>query len=75
MFLDTLGNKLYTAIMEKVLLKGYKVNVDKNGFVKEIVKDNSDNIVVAGFCDIHTHGAMGFDISCCTQQGLDTISK
>ena len=61
--------------MEKVLLKGYKVNVDKNGFVKEIVMDNSDNIVVAGFCDIHTHGAMGFDISCCTQHGLDTISK
>ena len=60
--------------MEKIL-KGYKVKVDKQGLVSGIEFDDSDNIVLVGFCDIHTHGAMGFDISCCTQTALDTISK
>ena len=66
--------KLYTNFMEKIL-KGYSVIVDDNGIVKDIVADGTDNIVVSGLCDIHTHGAMGFDISCCSQDALDTISK
>ena len=60
--------------MEK-FLKGYEVIVDDNGIVKDIVMSGSEDIISVGFCDVHTHGAMGFDISCCTQEALDTISK
>ena len=66
--------KLYTALMEKIL-KGYSVKVDGDGFVEEIVKDNSGNILLPGFCEIHSHGAMGFDISVATQEALDAVSK
>ena len=72
--IDNDGVKLYTNFMEKIL-KGYSVVVDDNGIVGDIVKDGSDNIIVPGFCDIHTHGAMGFDMSCCTQKSLDVISR
>jgi N-acyl-D-aspartate/D-glutamate deacylase len=60
--------------MEKIL-KGYSVKVDDDGFVEEIVKDNSGNILLPGFCEIHSHGAMGFDISVATQEALDAVSK
>ena len=66
--------KIYTTLMEKIL-KGYSVKVDGDGFVEEIVKDNSGNIVLPGFCEIHSHGAMGFDISVATQEALDAVSK
>ena len=60
--------------MEK-FLKGYEVIVDDNGIVKDIVMSGSEDIISVGFCDVHTHGAMGFDISLCTQEALDAISK
>ena len=60
--------------MEKIL-KGYQVIVDSNGIVTDIVKNGSEDIISVGLCDIHTHGAMGFDISLCTQEALDTISR
>ncbi|MBR5173697.1 MAG: hypothetical protein IKW16_01975, partial [Clostridia bacterium] len=60
--------------MEKIL-KGYEVIVDDNGIVKDIVMSGSEDIISVGFCDVHTHGAMGFDISLCTQEALDAISK
>ena len=60
--------------MEKIL-KGYEVIVDDNGIVKDIVMSGSGDIISVGLCDIHTHGAMGFDISLCTQEALDAISK
>ena len=60
--------------MEKIL-KGYEVIVDSNGIVTDIVKNGSEDIISVGLCDIHTHGAMGFDISLCTQEALDTISR
>lgn len=61
--------------MENCILKGYSIKIDSDGIVRDIVYDGSDNIVLAGFCDIHTHGAMGFDISCATQEALDAVSK
>lgn len=61
--------------MENCILRGYSIKVDDEGIVSDIVCDGSDGIVLAGFCDIHTHGAMGFDISCCTEESLDAISK
>ena len=60
--------------MEK-FLKGFEVIVDDNGIVKDIVDNGSEDIITVGLCDIHTHGAMGFDISVATQEALDTISK
>ena len=66
--------RIYTTLMEKIL-KCYSVKVDGDGFVEEIVKDNSGNIVLSGFCEIHSHGAMGFDISVATQEALDAVSK
>lgn len=71
---DNGGARIYTTLMEKIL-KGYSVKVDSDGFVEEIVKDNSGNIVLPGFCEIHSHGAMGFDISVATQEALDAVSK
>ncbi|MBO7326406.1 MAG: hypothetical protein J6U74_02715, partial [Clostridia bacterium] len=56
-------------------MKGYEVIVDDNGIVKDIVMSGSEDIISVGFCDVHTHGAMGFDISLCTQEALDAISK
>ena len=72
--IDNDGVKLYTNFMEKIL-KGYEVIVDDNGIVKDIVMSGSEDIISVGFCDVHTHGAMGFDISLCTQEALDAISK
>ena len=71
---DNGGTRIYTTLMEKIL-KGYSVKVDGDGFVEEIVKDNSGNILLPGFCEIHSHGAMGFDISVATQEALDAVSK
>lgn len=65
--------KLYTALMEKIL-KGYSVQVE-NGVVTGVTYDGSDNVTVAGLCDIHTHGAMGHDVSEATQEALDAVSK
>ena len=59
--------------MEKIL-KGYSVQVE-NGVVASITYDGSDNVTVAGLCDIHTHGAMGHDVSEATQEALDAVSK
>ncbi len=71
--------KIYTVHMENVkkldYLKGYEVVVDENGIVAELVKNDSEDIVLPGFCDIHTHGAMSFDISVATQEALDAVSK
>ena len=65
--------KLYTALMEKIL-KGYSVQVE-NGVVTGVTYDGSDSVTVAGLCDIHTHGAMGHDVSEATQEALDAVSK
>lgn len=58
--------------MEKIL-KGYKIQV-VDGIVREIIPQG-DDIVVAGLCDVHTHGAMGHDVSEATQTALDAVSK
>ncbi len=56
-------------------LKGYSISVNENGIVEGITPDGSDNVVLPGFCDVHTHGAMGHDISEATQEALDAVSK